>query len=355
MSVEISLPQKARSRIVVGEKPLTISEALGPGWYFLAMVSAHTPTLRGPGINAMPPLTGSSLNLSSTLQSVNLVAADETGAITALAGMAFLAAGHTPGRGRYGGNVQKAVDYVLARTKPNGFITEDDQRYHGPMYGHGFAAMFLAEVYGMSPRKDVREKLEAAIGLIVNTQNREGGWRYQPEARDADISVTVCQVMALRAARNAGIAVPKVTIDQASDYILACQNPDGGFKYQRGRAAESAFPRSAAAVVALYGAGVFEGRDLERGLDYLMRYLPQGDTFRFESHYFYGQYYAVQAMWHAGGNYWERWYPAIRDEMLRRQLPNGGWPDPTACPEYGTAMACLVLQMPNNFLPIFQR
>lgn len=276
-------------------------------------------------------------------------------AVTALSGMAFLSAGNTPGRGKYGAQVQKATDFVLSRCKANGYISEDEVKYHGPMYGHGFATLFLAEVYGMTQRKDIRSKLEKAVALIINTQNPEGGWRYHPEPKEADISVTVCQIMALRAARNCGIYVPKNTVEKCTEYVRKCQNNDGGFKYQLVRRAESEFPRSAAGVVALYSAGVYEGKEITQGLEYLMRNVPQGDVFRFESHYFYGQYYAVQAMWHAGGNYWDRWYPSIRDELIRRQLPNGSWPDTVICSEYGTAMACLVLQMPNNYLPIFQR
>ena len=70
--------------------------------------------------------------------------------------------------------------------------------------GAGSAMLSLAECYGMAPRPGLREKVDAAVKLIVNTQNAEGGWRYQPQRRDADISVTICEVMALRAARNAG-------------------------------------------------------------------------------------------------------------------------------------------------------
>jgi hypothetical protein len=71
-------------------------------------------------------------------------------------------------------------------------------------------------------------------------------------------------------------------------------------------------------------------------------------------HYFYGHYYAVQAMWTAGGNYWKEWYPAIRDELLSRQNPDGSWLD-QICSHYGTAMACIILQVPNNYLPILQK
>ncbi|MGC4003655.1 MAG: hypothetical protein QM811_11225 [Pirellulales bacterium] len=89
-------------------------------------------------------------------------------------------------------------------------------------------------------------------------------------------------------------------------------------------------------------------------MSYLMTHLPAGDELSRETHYFYGHYYAVQAMWQAGGEYWSRWYPAVREALVRRQLENGSWNDPI-CNEYGTAMACVILQMPNTYLPIFQR
>ena len=152
-------------------------------------------------------------------------------AICALAGMAFMAGGSTPGRGPFGRNVNRAIDYVLANTQESGFINIANASSHGPMYGHGFATLFLAECYGMTMRADIREKVTDAVHLIVNTQNGEGGWRYQPARRDADISVTICQIMALRAARNAGLFVPRETIDRCTEYVRKSQNADGGFMY----------------------------------------------------------------------------------------------------------------------------
>ena len=117
---------------------------------------------------------------------------------------------------------------------------------------------------------------------------------------------------------------------------------------------ESAFPRSAAGVVALYSAGIYQGPEIAKGLDYLKQFIPaEGVTHR-ESYYFYGHYYAVQAMWQAGGQRWARWYPAIRDELIGRQRDDGSWMSPKGN-EYATAMACIILQIPNNYLPIFQR
>jgi len=276
-------------------------------------------------------------------------------AVTALAGMAFLSGGSTPGRGPYGEHLDRAVDYLLVNSQESGFIVASGAASHGPMYGHGFATLFLAECYGMSRRPELREKLIAAVKLIVNTQNKEGGWRYYPQRTEADISVTICQVMALRAARNAGIHVPNETIDRCIEYVKQSQNADGGFMYMLSQGGDSRFPRSAAGVVALYSAGVYEGPEINKGLEYLMKFLPDKDVKRRENYYYYGHYYAVQAMWQAGGDYWSRWYPGIRDELLQRQRGDGAWTSTIAGNEYATAMACIVLQIPENCLPIFQR
>jgi hypothetical protein len=274
-------------------------------------------------------------------------------AVCGLAGMAFLCGGSTPGRGPYGKNVNRCIDFILGCAQPSGFINGPDTATHGPMYGHGFATMFLAECDGMSARPDLHEKLTAAVKLIVNTQNNEGGWRYYPRKDEADISVTVCQVMALRAARNAGVFVPKETIEHAVRYVKRSQNADGGFMYML-TGGESAFPRSAAGVVAIYSAGIYEGPEIDKGLDYLMGFLSPEAAPRRDAYYHYGQYYAVQAMWHAGGKRWSRYFPMIRDELVSRQRADGAWMSPNGI-EYATAMSCIILQIPNNYLPIFQR
>ena len=91
--------------------------------------------------------------------------------------------------------------------------------------------------------------------------------------------------MALRAARNAGLFVPNETINRSIDYVKRSQNADGGFMYMMTPGGESDFPRSAAAVVALYSAGIYKGPEIAKGLDYLKQFMPAEGVTRRESYY----------------------------------------------------------------------
>jgi hypothetical protein len=291
--------------------------------------------------------------------------------ITALAGLALMAGGHQPGRGKYGKTVSKAVDYVagMAGGRMPGFLTtpESQQVQLGnqpaPMYSHGFGTLFLCEVCGMLPAATrdakVRGALEQAIAFTVRAQNTEGGWRYEPNAQFADVSVTTAQMMALRAAKHAGLFIAKKVIDKGVEYIKACQIAgDGGFSYWKGQGF-SAFARTAASVVGLNSAGIYAGKEVERGLKYLQQFTPGRQFSPREippQHYWYGQYYAALAMWTAGDDYWTVWLPAIRDELLAKARAGGGtWTDAYHGSAYATAMALIILQLPNNYLPILQK
>jgi hypothetical protein len=311
-------------------------------------------------------------------------------AVTSLAAMAFMCAGYQPNRGIYGKVVLDALRYILSKENVGGpfgqrypgFIHNPMASPHGPMYGHGFATLFLGEVSGMvhnrALRKELHDTLRRAVKLILQAQkdNPEHAWRYLPNSRDADLSVTICQIMALRSARNAGIFIPKSAVDLCTDYVMQCQDKiEGFFRYMKqggGASGPAGFARTAAGVSALNSAGYYLNMDtsqiaddrerrraqdavagIKTGLQFLQHNKP-GPFARPDMHYFYGHYYAVQAMWTAGGSYWAEWYPAIRDELIARQNQDGSWVD-QICSHYGTAMACIILQVPNNYLPILQK
>lgn len=280
-------------------------------------------------------------------------------AITSLAALAFMADGNLPGRGQYADVVARGAGFVLDNVAETGLLAADTS--HGPMYGHGFATLFLGEVYGMTAgggdtamSARLHDALVRACRLIVQTQNEEGGWRYNPIPYDADVSVTICQIMGLRSARNAGIEIPRQTIDRAVEYVRKCQNPDGGFKYQltSGRSGEA---RSAAGIASLYYAGIYDDAAITLGLEYLNQTFFPGPEQANKAHFFYGCYYAIQAVYLAGGERWAQWWPAMRDQLLATQEADGSWQDRQAGPAYGTAMALIILQMPKRYLPIFQR
>jgi hypothetical protein len=299
-------------------------------------------------------------------------------AVTSLAALALMAGGHQPGRGANGKVVYDALQFVLAQgdRNPPGFLNNPHSAAHGPMYGHGFGTLFLAEAHGMVHGKKLREelhdKLKKAVEVIISSQNKEGGWRYHPVAQDADLSVTVCQIMALRAAHNVGLSIPDEVWEKCIEYVKACQDTSsGGFRYLK-QGGPTNFARTAAGISALNSAGVYlngSGRDpekqkenkkiIEKGLEYLMNCTPNSAAGRRElrdMHYFYGHYYAVQAVWVAGEPRWSEWFPAIRDELVNQEKARGegSWSDQIST-HYATAMALLILQFPNNYLSIFQK
>ena len=290
--------------------------------------------------------------------------------VTALALMSFLAGGHLPDRGKYGDVLHRGLDFVLSASQDDGQITLSGTR----MYSHAFATLFLAEVYGMVERPDVKRVLQRAVDLIVDSQNSEGGWRYRPFARESDMSITVCQVLALRSARNVGIHVPLATIRNAQNYVYRSAvrgndrtyrfhgssgfGDDGGsFRYQNRDHTRATFPLTAAGVTTLYAAGEYDSPVIRDALDYMDR---QVNTFSrdWQEHYFffYGHYYAVQAYYITGDPKWTKYFRMIKRMLLETQQSDGRWRCQVGPGDaFGTAVATLILQIPRQYLPIFQR
>ena len=283
--------------------------------------------------------------------------------VTSLALMAFLSGGHLPGRGKHGDVVQRGTDYILSCVDPEtGYISSHGTR----MYSHAYATLFLAEIYGMTHRVDVKEKLQHAVTLTVESQNKHGSWRYNPASPESDMSITVCQIMALRAARNIGIRVPKATIDRAYAYVdrSAYKNRGsslyGGFKYQEKQATRTSFPLTAAGVAILNHSGIYEHELIKAGISYLQSEMNQLSR-RSLWHYFYwyGHYYAAQVFFFAGDEnerLWEWYWGRMSSELLRGQESDGSWQcrvGPGSA--FSTAVASIILQIPNQYLPIFHR
>ena len=270
-------------------------------------------------------------------------------AITSFAILAFMANGHVPNQGLYGPEVSKGVRNLLASARDDGYLVGPRG---GNMYCHGMAALALTQVWGMTGDEEVKKVLKKAIDLIVKTQNHEGGWRYEPAPTGADISVTIMQVMALRGAKDSGLHVPDETIKKAVAYINRCRDPrSGGYRYQP-YSSGPGYARTAAGVCVLQLSGDYEAKEIAQAVAYLERTGDDGQ------HYWYGHYYAAHAFHQVGGKKWEEYYGRMKAKLLATQRTTGEWSERMEAhvgPQYQTAIAVLILSVPANYLPIYQR
>jgi len=279
-------------------------------------------------------------------------------AMTGLAGMALVASGSTPTRGRYWREVRRGVDFLLRAADPRtGLVSVPSEEPH-TMYGHGFATLFLGSVRGMEEDRQTQEKLQLAlrraVALISAAQSPAGGWYYDPDSNSDEGSVTVTQVQALRACRMAGVLVDRATIDRAVDYVRRCQNADGSIRYSLSSAPTGRPAITAAAIAVLYSSGVYDDHEfVQRAYDYCKR------TIRVRvdntQHHYYSHYYWSQVMYHRGGKEWADYYAQLQEWLLDQQSADGSWIGDGVGPLYGTSVALTALQLPYALVPIYQR
>jgi len=285
-------------------------------------------------------------------------------AVTALAVMAFLAKGHTPGTAPYGDVIDKGIDFVVGRQQHNGMLVGEAQS-HGPMYSHTISTLMLSEVSGMvdPPRQ---RRLDVALGkalhLILAAQeirkprHHQGGWRYQHNSRDSDISCSGWALMSLRSARNSGASVPKEAIDEAVRFVMNCRSShDGGFGYQPGGG--SGMARSGTALLCLELCGMHRDRVTIAAGDWILRNMRHGGH---DGFFYYGIYYCSQGMFQLGEDHWEKFGEYMYETLLKMQSDNGSWPEGSGNENragrcYSTAMAVLAMSVAYRQLPIYQR
>jgi prenyltransferase beta subunit len=283
-------------------------------------------------------------------------------AITGLCVMAFLSAGHVPGEGPYAATLEKGVRFVLKSQHPNGLIATEGGH---EMYHHGVCTLMLAEVAGMTegPLADeVRKKLEKAVAVILKAQRKGndghgGGWRYNVDGTDSDISVTGWQVMALRAAKNLGCDVPPEAIERAVKYIKRCQDPySGAFKYQHHTHPTVACTGTSILALEICGKDQHRSPEILKAAGYLLKHPPRWG----EQQFSYSMYYCSQATFQLGGQYWNSYREQMHKVLFANRSDSGGWFGADSVSQiygakYTTAMAVLALTVEYRYLPIYQR
>ena len=284
-------------------------------------------------------------------------------AVTSLAVMAFLSAGHVPGEGPYGKNIERGVRWVLSMQRPNGLLANDGGH---EMYHHGIATLMLAEVCGMVHKelgKEVRRAVEKAVALILKAQRTQlphrGGWRYRIDHYDgSDISVTGWQIMALRAAKNLGCDVPADTITRGRVH-QTLPGPLRRLSLHALRAGHRAMHGNVDP-----GPGIVrQGRAPQRRRAQGRRLSdPQRKPAALGRRVLLLQHLLRRAGDVSGRRQLlEHLSPRLHEIMIagRRQGATGAWQgggsDSAYGPNYCTAMSVLALTVEYRFLPIYQR
>ena len=276
-------------------------------------------------------------------------------AMTGYVLIAFMAAGNLPEEGDYARQVNAGMQFLLDSIQTDG--TYRDVTAAQYMYNHGIATIALAELYGQTRSPAIRAKLARAVKLIITTQtdrgDNKGGWRYRPFPGDADISVTVMQVVALRAAKDGGLDVPQQTIDDAIDYVRRCKSRDGGgFSYEAGGRGAPGFARTAAAIYSLQVCGQYSDPLVQPASEYLF------ENGKARSQWWtYGCNYATPAQYMIGGPTWKRWYGLMTEALLGtvKRVGDQCYWEGDVGPVYCTAAHATILAMPWHFLPLYQR
>ncbi len=296
--------------------------------------------------------------------------------MTSLAIMALASTGITPSStGNQGAACRQALDFVLAPDR------QDKQGYFGNrdgsrMYGHGITTLMLTEMLGMGATEQ-QDKLiylrcQRAIDVILSAQLQskpalyQGGWRYTPNSNDADLSVSVWQLMALRSAKNDGLDVPIDAIEKAIGYLkrsysasvrqaAGSSHTTAGFCYLPGHR-NPTFAMTAAGLLALQVCGQYEAPEVQGATRWLEQHPPKWK----ERFFFYGTYYYAQGMHQRGGQLGDQAGDQVAKLLLKRQQPDGSWVAPGgeeagAGKVYTTCMAILSLSVKYHYLPIYQR
>ncbi|MDX1969047.1 MAG: squalene--hopene cyclase [Planctomycetaceae bacterium] len=300
--------------------------------------------------------------------------------LVSLGALAFLSAGHMPGRGPYGENIDRALGYVINRVKPSGLLNVADAQRD--MYNHGLAAFVLGQAYGMTDDPRVGRALDKALKLIAQTQCEDGGWDYRArrQRRGHDLSLVVMQAKALRSAVDSGFEVRgdviRLAIQSVREHYKAennargndeqARNGPGQFTYDGNR---GTLAMAACGVVCLQEFGQYDDWRIAKNLDVIqleisrLRAARGNGEIPFDA---YTLYYVGQALYQVGGEPWAKSYPVLRDALVQSQVrrpenpaEDGSWRDTRWVHGrpgnlYGTAVGCFLLSIPNRYLPILQ-
>jgi hypothetical protein len=277
-------------------------------------------------------------------------------AVTALALLCFLGAGHTHLEGPYSTHVQQGLEFLLRQERNNGDLAGDAE-FFARMYCHGMASLALSEALALTGDHRLKPFVERAVSFSLSCQHpTNGGWRYQ-KGDLGDMSQFGWQVMALKSAELAGAPIPQATRDGMYRFLRsASSGVHGGLaSYRSGE--RTSRTMTAEALACRYFLDGEPGPNLRReAISYIMEQPPQAGQPNF-----YYWYYATLAIFQTQDENWSSWNAALQQQLLTRQRRDGdaagSWNPDCIWGGYGgrvytTAMGCLCLEVYYRYLPL---
>jgi hypothetical protein len=277
-------------------------------------------------------------------------------ALTSLGLMAHLAAGITPKHREHGPFLTKGLEWVLQQQDPTGYFGKND---NSRMYGHGITTLLLSQALGMTSDPALEERLRQAVDKAIlvtvaaakvnKPEGHRGGWRYQPNSGDSDLSLSGWQFLGLHAAQNIGISVDPQVISAATGYVQSCITKEGLVSYTP-KSGEAPALRGLA-LVCLVATGADEDPRLSKVVQRI-----QSDPITWGCpHFFYRAYYDSVGLSRKNPEAWLTYRGILENALLPRQQADGSWPNSEAGPIYTTSMAVLALAVERHLLPAYQR
>jgi prenyltransferase beta subunit len=282
-------------------------------------------------------------------------------ALTGLGLLCYLASGDTPELGKYGSTVGAAIDYLVKQVPPDGYYGKVDG---SRMYGQAIVTLALAEAWGVdendSRRQRIRRIVKKSAQLILDAQNVNkpaqfaGGWRYEPQSADSDLSLSGWNALALCACLDDGMDIPSDSATRAIAFVLRCHRGGGGFTYQPG-SGDASVASTGAAVLCLYLLNAGAGPERADGLKFLREHRVDDQT-RFP---YYAMYYSVHAALQADEPASAAMIDQTLQHLMKMQQQDGSWPQSKSGEEpgviYATTMTVLTLEAPYHLLPVYER
>jgi hypothetical protein len=265
-------------------------------------------------------------------------------ALTGLALLSLMGAGHTHQAGQYSDSVYRGLAFLIRQQKPNGSMAGPANVYEAT-YCHGMAALAMCEAAAITKDASAILSAQRAIAYTQMLQHPStGGWRYT-EGDPGDLSQLGWQAMVLDAGNRAGVNISPTATIGVQRFLRSVESGNAGglASYRPGEAPSRTMTAESLATRLLIGDAV-SVQSIQESERYIMQQVPGVG----QDNYYYW-YYATIALHQLQNENWSRWNQALQNRLLTTQRNDGSWPTDTLWGGYGgtiytTAMATLCLE-----------